>query len=84
MTNQAQPPVGTSGGRRRLSLYRTVLSVAVAALVAAWLPFSVLYVNAVTKHAVTVATARGPATLTAGASSGQTVPSVTPVITHVS
>ena len=84
MTKQAQPPVGTSGGRRRLSLFRMVLSIAVAALVAAWLPFSVLYVSAMTKHVVTVATAPSPATHTAGASSGQTFPSVTPVITHVS
>jgi hypothetical protein len=32
-----------------------VLGVAVAALVAAWLPFSILYVSAVTKHAIAAA-----------------------------
>jgi hypothetical protein len=51
--------------RRRPSLYRTVLSIAVAALIAAWLPFSVLYVTAVHNHAQAVAaskpTTQGPA-----------------------
>jgi hypothetical protein len=37
-------------GHRRRSLYRTVLSLAIAALVAAWLPFSVLYVTALNKR----------------------------------
>jgi len=56
MTDQAStnPPATR---RRRPQLYRTLLGVAVAALLAAWLPFSLLYINALTKHAVAVATA---------------------------
>jgi hypothetical protein len=83
MTEQAQQPVGTSGARRTTSLYRTVLSVAIAALVAAWLPFSILYIDALSKHAVAVAKAGG-ATQTAGASAGPAVPSLTPVTTRTS
>ena len=36
----------TDGARSRRPLYRTILSLAVAALVAAWLPFTVFYVSA--------------------------------------
>ena len=36
--------------RRRPRLYRTVLSLAIAAIVAAWLPFSVLYAEALNKR----------------------------------
>jgi hypothetical protein len=41
MTNQLKPR-----SKPRRSLYRTVLSLGVAALVAAWLPFMVLYTSA--------------------------------------
>lgn len=45
--NRQPPPAASATVRRRgRSLYRTVLSLAVAAVVAAWLPFSVLYVTA--------------------------------------
>jgi hypothetical protein len=44
-------------------MYRTLLGVAVAALLAAWLPFSVLYINALTNHAAALARA-GTHTLT--------------------
>ena len=40
--------------RRRPRLYRTLLSLAVAALAAAWLPFSVFYIAALNKRAPTV------------------------------
>jgi hypothetical protein len=53
-------------------LSRTVLSVAIAALVAAWLPFSVLYVDAVTKHATVVIAKAGHAVVTTRSSGGQT------------
>jgi uncharacterized membrane protein len=41
----------TDGTRARRPLYRTVLSLAVAALVAVWLPFTVFYVSALHHHA---------------------------------
>lgn len=44
---------------RRRPLYRTVLSIAVAAVVGAWLPFSVMYVNAVTKQPAHIAIVQG-------------------------
>ena len=43
---QPRPTTAAAVHRRGRSLYRTVLSLAVAAVVAAWLPFSVLYVTA--------------------------------------
>jgi hypothetical protein len=56
MTDQASTN-RTPARRRRPQLYRTLLGMAVAALLAAWMPFSILYINALTKHAVAVATA---------------------------
>jgi hypothetical protein len=46
--------------RRRRSLYRTVLSLAVAAVVAAWLPFTVMYVTALHKRPATVTAISAP------------------------
>jgi hypothetical protein len=80
MTEQRQP-VRSAGHRRKPPLYRTVLGLAVAALVAAWLPFSILYINALTKHVVTVAKA-GSAPQTASA--GQPAQSLAPVTTRTS
>jgi hypothetical protein len=43
-----------------------VLSLGIAAIAATWLPFSFLYINALSKHAATVtATPATPATVTA-------------------
>lgn len=47
-------------GRRRRSLYRTVLSLAIAAVVAAWLPFSMFYITAVNKQATPVSAISAP------------------------
>ena len=47
-------------GRRRPSLYRTVLSLAIAAVVAAWLPFSMFYITAVNKQATPVSAISAP------------------------
>lgn len=66
----------------RPQLYRTVLAIAVAALVAAWLPFSILYINALTNHAV--AAAKVTHSLSAGTSSGQPGHSPPPIRTRVS
>ena len=72
MTDTATP---TRERPRRPSLYRTVLGVAVAALLAAWLPFAVFYVAALNKPA-TVATTTwkgGSRLVTTRTSGGQTV-----------
>jgi hypothetical protein len=76
-----------------------VLSLAVAALVAAWLPFSVMYVGALqskpaqiasvtVKHGqrvITTRTSGGQVVRTVVGSSGQTIQAApTPVTTHVS
>lgn len=82
MTEQ-RPPRRSASLRRRPPIYRTVLAIAVAALVAGWLPFSILYINALTKHAVTVAKA-GSAPQTASASPGQPAQPLTPVTTRTS
>ena len=69
------PPVR----RRRPQLYRTVLGLAVATLLAAWLPFSILYINALTKHAVAVASAGSGARVVnvSGSHATHTAPPIT-------
>lgn len=59
---ERDPSHSRSPRRRRRSLYRSVLSVAVAAIVAAWLPFSVMYVTALHKHSTTVSAITQPGT----------------------
>jgi hypothetical protein len=63
MTDNAPSTPSRPPARQRRSLYRTVLSLAIAAIAATWLPFSFLYINALSKHAATVAAT--PATVTA-------------------
>jgi hypothetical protein len=58
-----------------------VLGIAVAALVAAWLPFSILYVNAVTKHAIAAAKLSAAPKTSAARRPAQ---ALTPVTTRVS
>jgi hypothetical protein len=58
-------------------LYRTVLSLAVAAIVAAWLPFSVLYISAQSNRAAVSA-------ISAPAAGRQAAGTVAPVTTRVS
>jgi hypothetical protein len=82
MTNQPDPE-RPAGHRRRPSIYRTALGIALATLVAAWLPFSILYINALTKHAVIVAKA-GSAPHTASSGAGQPTQPLTPVTTRAS
>ena len=50
----------TNPRRHTRSLYRTVLSLAIAAVVAAWLPFSVMYVTALHKRPPTVSAISAP------------------------
>jgi hypothetical protein len=71
--------------RQRPSLYRAVLSIAVAALVAAWLPFSVMYIDALNKRAAVLATVvtskSGRAVVITKTSGGQAVQSSASVTT---
>jgi len=56
------PPTHRSGSdRRKPALHRTVLGIVVAALVAAWLPFSILYIDALSRHTAVVTTTTVPA-----------------------
>ena len=64
----------TNPRRHAGSLYRTVLSLAIAAVLAAWLPFTVMYVTALHKR---------PASMTAISAPGATR-STTRVITTAS
>jgi hypothetical protein len=57
MTRTRQP---TNPRRHARSLYRTVLSLAIAAVVAAWLPFTVMYVTALHKPPASVAAISAP------------------------
>jgi hypothetical protein len=83
MTEQPQPkPPATA--RRAPSLYRTVLSLAVAAIVAATLPFSALYLTALQRQPATVTTISAPHTpgvtrvITTASGAARTVPAGTP------
>jgi hypothetical protein len=82
MTDQTPPKAPPRGARRRASLYRTVLSLGIAAIVAAWLPFSVLYINALSNRVATVK-ATSPIR-TASAPAGQPATTLTPVATRTS
>jgi hypothetical protein len=66
MTDQTppipQPRSRAAPGRPRPRLYRTVLGLALAAIVAAWLPFSMFYVAALDKRPTTVAAITAPHT----------------------
>ena len=66
MTDQTpptpRPQSRPTAGRPRPRLYRTVLGLAVAAIVAAWLPFSMFYVAALDKRPPTVAAITAPHT----------------------
>lgn len=53
-------PKPTNPRRHARSLYRTVLSLAIAAVVAAWLPFTAMYVTALHKPAASVAAISAP------------------------
>ena len=49
MTDQPTSNAAPRGGAPRPSLYRCVVSLGIAAIVATWLPFSFLYINALSK-----------------------------------
>jgi hypothetical protein len=70
----------TENAPTRRPLYRTVLSLAVAALVAAWLPFSVFYVTALNHKPAAQVTSltytHGKRIVTTRTSGGQTVRTV--------
>ncbi len=79
-TTPGGPP--RAGSRtRRPSLYTTVLSLAIAAIAATWLPFSVLYINALSKRPAAVTALAAPA---AGHPAAAHATSPTPVTTRVS
>jgi hypothetical protein len=72
----------TRAARRRPSLYRTVLSLGIAAIAATWLPFSLLYINALSHHVTTVSTTQTLHRATATA--GPQAATLTPVTTRTS
>jgi hypothetical protein len=57
---QTRPTPVARTGRGRPSLYRTVLSLGIAAVVAAWLPFSMFYITALNKRATPVSAISAP------------------------
>ncbi len=83
MTEQTTSEPQSRAPRRRRSLYRTVLSIGTAAIVAAWLPFSIIYINALGKHASTVAS-QGASGTARAAAGGQSTGALTPVVTRTS
>jgi hypothetical protein len=82
MTDHAPASIPAPAVRRRPSLYRSVLSLGVAAIAATWLPFSFLYINALNKHASGVS-ATAPLHSTAGTTAAQPA-TLTPVTTRTS
>jgi hypothetical protein len=81
MTDQTPPKAPARGARRHPSLYRTVLSLGIAAIVAAWLPFSFLYINALSNR---VATVKATTPQAASAPAGHPATTLTPVTTRTS
>ena len=79
----AAQPAGAQRPRPRASLRRTVLGIAVAALLAAWLPFSVFYMGALRKQAQSAAVARPTPAASTPASAGATQ-TAAPVVTRTS
>jgi hypothetical protein len=77
MTDQT-PPRRPAPTRPRRSLYRTVLSLGIAAIAATWLPFSFLYINSLSHRSPAVAA------LTAPSATGARSATLTPVTTRVS
>jgi hypothetical protein len=77
----------TNNGHGGRPLYPTVLSLAIAALVAAWLPFTVFYVTALSHtpaaQVASVTYNHGQRVITTRTSGGQTVRSVTASGTQV-
>jgi hypothetical protein len=80
MTDQPSPRPAAAAARRR-PLYRTVLAIATAALLAAWLPFTVMYATAVNKQATVAVTTwkAGHPVLTTKTSGGRVIQTSTPV-----
>ena len=60
MTERVSSKPTARAARRPASLYRRVLSLGIAAVVAAWLPFSMLYVSALSNRAATVSAVYAP------------------------
>jgi hypothetical protein len=83
MSDSDRQPASRRRGNRRRSLYRMVLSLAVAALLAASLPFSVIYVNAVVTRA-SLAAKPSHVVQSSGATTGQPVHALAPVTTRTS
>jgi hypothetical protein len=82
MTDNAPSTPSKPRARQRRSLYRTVLSLGIAAIAATWLPFSFLYINALSKHAATVtATSATPATPAAPSSGAAARPAAATLAT---
>ena len=81
MNNQDHPKTA-SVTRRRRSVYRTVLSLGVAAIVAAWLPFSMLYINALSNRSAAASVSGTPSVQISSA--GHPATTRTPVTTRTS
>ncbi|MGB0091387.1 MAG: hypothetical protein WBP81_02465 [Solirubrobacteraceae bacterium] len=57
---QSAPKSPARATAARPSLYRRVLGLGVAAIVAAWLPFSVMYISSLNRHATPVVAVNTP------------------------
>lgn len=85
MTDNAPSTPSRPPARQRRSLYRTVLSLGIAAIAATWLPFSFLYINALSKHAATVtAIPATPAAHSSGAVAAPAAAALATVTTRTS
>ncbi|HEY2162205.1 MAG TPA: hypothetical protein VGH24_12930 [Solirubrobacteraceae bacterium] len=77
MTEHASSTAPRPAARRRPPLYRTVLALGVAAIAATWLPFSFLYVSALSKKAPVIATSAPQSTSAVAATHATTLAAVT-------
>ena len=84
MTEQPASTAAPRGGAPRPSLYRYVVSLGIAAIVATWLPFSFLYVNALSQSPPAAISAPQLTHSTTTNHAGVTHAALTPVTTRTS
>jgi hypothetical protein len=84
MTDQPTSNAAARGGSPRPSLYRYVVSLGIAAIVATWLPFSFLYINALSQRPAAISAPQLTQSSTPTHSGATHLASLAPVTTRTS
>jgi hypothetical protein len=84
MTDQPTSTAAPRGGAPRPSLYRYVVSLGIAAIVATWLPFSFLYINALSRSPAAISAPQLTQSSTPTHSGATRLTALAPVTTRTS